>query len=109
MKYSKADSVVDVDIQRGGQYGESSLLVSVSNVTGQQGCPDPDKVFVRFYRNPFASDTTGSGVGLYLVRELTKLLKGFVRYSYSADTNRVSFVVELPELSECPESVNPYA
>lgn len=109
LKYSKADTAVEVDIQRGGQYGETSLLVSVSNVTGQQGYPDPHKVFVRFYRHPLASDTTGSGVGLYLVQELTKLLKGFVRYSYRADTNRVSFFVELPELSESPEKGIPCA
>ena len=100
LKYSKTDSIVEVNMHRGGESGETSLVISVSNVIGQQGYPDPEKVFNRFYRHPLASDTTGSGVGLYLVQELATLLKGYVHYRYHAETQQVSFVVELPEFPE---------
>ena len=109
LKYSKADSAVEVSVHRGGEHGETSLVVSVTNEIGQQGHPDPDKVFVRFYRHQLASETTGSGVGLYLVQELAMILKGYVRYGYSAETKRVCFVVELPEFTERPESGSPDA
>jgi signal transduction histidine kinase len=100
LKYSKPDSAVEVSVHRGGEFGKNSLVVSVSNEIGQQGYPDPGKVFVRFYRHLLASETTGSGVGLFLVQELAMILKGYVRYGYSAETMRVCFVVELPELTE---------
>jgi len=106
LKYSKPDSAVEVNIHRGGEFGKNSLVISVSNEVGQQGYPEPGEVFVRFYRHPLASNTTGSGVGLYLVQELATLLKGYVRYRYSAETNQVRFIVELPE---CPESGSPNA
>lgn len=100
LKYSKAHSDVDINIQLTKKGAERFLVLSVTNEIGLQGYPDPDQVFKRFYRHLLASDTTGSGIGLYLVQELTALLKGQIRYSYCADTGRVSFILELSEFKD---------
>ena len=95
LKYSPPDSDVTVAITQSISSSTRHLLMEVTNQIGTKGFPDKRMVFTRFYRNPLAVQTTGSGVGLYLVHGLVQLLHGHIEYRPS-DT-QVVFRLQLPE------------
>ena len=74
--------------------GRSGVLISVANKPGLAGTPDPQQVFQKYYRNPAAHCKSGSGLGLYLVHNIIKLLGGWVSCHSSDDV--VEFKVWLP-------------
>ena len=94
LKYSPSDSFVSVELFQSMKDSDLSITVTVSNQVGRQGMPALDSVFNRFYRNPLAMNTPGSGLGLYLVKEMSKALGGSVKYLPDATTVRLT--VELP-------------
>ena len=95
LKYSPAGSEVQVSLARQGAEANGALVIEVANEVGNKGAPDPGLVFTRFYRHPLAQETSGSGVGLYLVEALIKLMGGQIEYLPSTD--QVMFRVTLPE------------
>jgi signal transduction histidine kinase len=98
LKYSPVDHEVYVSVTR--PPNPNLLSITITNKIGPKGAPDPNMVFHRFYRNPLAQDTAGSGVGLCLVYQLVQLLKGQIAYEPSPIN--VIFKLEIPE-------ANPYA
>ena len=80
LKYAKSGSQVDIGVHPYSHHGRAGILVSVSNVPGAAGMPDPRQVFKKYYRSSGAHSQTGSGLGLYLVRNVVRLLGGWVRY-----------------------------
>lgn len=95
LKYSREGSPVRVSLARHSADQHGALVIEVANEVGNKGAPDPGLVFTRFYRHPLAQETSGSGVGLYLVRALVRLMGGEIEYLTSA--NQVMFRVTLPE------------
>lgn len=93
LKYSPADSEVRLVIHETNN--PNTLHATVSNTIGPNGAPDKDKVFQRYYRNPLAQDSTGSGIGLYLVDQLVKRLDGTILFE--ASETEVRFNLTLPE------------
>jgi K+-sensing histidine kinase KdpD len=92
-KYAQEGTSIEVTLQ--AQAGDpTQWLVRVSNHPGRVGLPDPRQVFQKYYRNPQARRSSGTGLGLYLVWHLVKLLGG--RVSYEPGDGRVHFVVCLP-------------
>ena len=94
LKYSPANSPIHIELFKRTVDTGSKICVQVSNEVGAQGTPDFSVVFNRFYRNPLAMNTPGSGLGLYLVKEICIILGGSIRYMPESTT--VKFVVELP-------------
>jgi two-component system, sensor histidine kinase LadS len=90
LKYSPADTLVQVDLQ---QLPQGVTLV-VANHAGAAGLPDPAQVFQKYYRNPRAKAEIGAGLGLYIVRGLVHLLSGAI--AYTTTDGRVSFKVSFP-------------
>ena len=70
------------------------MVLKVRNKLGRAGAPDKSKVFEKYYRNELAQATTGSGLGLYIVRALTQLLGGQVDFAHEDET--VTFSITLP-------------
>ena len=70
------------------------LQLEVANVPGPAGWPDADKVFNKYYRSPNARRQAGTGLGLFLVRNLVHILGG--RIDYVPDDSRIRFRVQLP-------------
>lgn len=90
LKYSPNNSPVNVTLSG----GEAALAILVENQVGRAGFPDPAMVFDKYYRAGLARQQTGSGLGLYLVRALVRLLGGSV--SYEPQNEKIRFVVRLP-------------
>ena len=57
-----------------------NIIFRVSNAIGPAGRPDPAKVFEKYYRAPQTQGYSGSGVGLFLSRELAGMLGGELLY-----------------------------
>ena len=75
--------------------GETKVaIVAVQNKIGAIGSPDMDKVFEKYYRSPKAHERTGSGLGLYLVRNLVNLLGGLI--TCKIDDGSIFFELQIP-------------
>jgi len=80
VKYSPPLSVITVRAEAAPDAGRPGIQISVQNLPGAAGLPDPARLFNRYYRSPGAQKQSGSGLGLYLVRSFSALLGGQVRY-----------------------------
>lgn len=94
LKYADTNHPIYIDACQFEQQERGGILVSIANVPGRAGMPDPQRVFEKYYRSPGAYRKTGSGLGLYLVRGLLEQLGGWVRYSPSF--NKVRFELWIP-------------
>jgi signal transduction histidine kinase len=90
IKYSKPKSTIKIEaIEKSGY-----ISIFFRNEISTTMVPDESSIFERFYRHPLAQKHRGAGLGLYLTREICKLLGGHIAYSHQNGV--VSFVVELP-------------
>lgn len=92
LKYSPPGSSVDVWVLE--RESLRQLAIGVGNSVGSAGVPDARQVFTKYYRQPEVSGISGSGLGLYLVKQLMDLLRGELRWS--ADAQRVEFECRFP-------------
>lgn len=89
-KYSAPDSPIEVRLRQ----QEKQVWLEVSNLVGPSGWPEADKVFDKYYRSPHARRQAGTGLGLYLVNQLSRVLGGGI--SYRPDDRHVRFMLRLP-------------
>jgi signal transduction histidine kinase len=90
LKYSPQGSPVMITLT-----GDvTKVCVAVENAVGSADFPNPEQVFSKYYRSALAHQRTGSGLGLYLVQSLVKLLGGTVHYEAQAES--IHFRVYLP-------------
>lgn len=94
IKYADPAHPITLDFAHEERDGRRGLGLVIANVPGLAGMPDPEKVFDKFYRSPGAHRLAGAGLGLFLVRGVSKLLDGKVDYLPTAD--RVAFHLWLP-------------
>jgi signal transduction histidine kinase len=95
LAYSPPESVVTLTVQKiTSQHPPSWLVLSVSNHVGKAGMPDAQKVFTKYYRAAAAHQRTGSGLGLFLVKNLAEMVEGHLLYR-SSPSERVQVVFEL--------------
>ena len=92
LKYGASGTPVQVSVAV--ESAPSAVIaVTVANVVGRAGRPDPARVFEKYYRSPEAQGYTGSGVGLHLAGQLARMLGGKLRYL--AGTEAVVFQLRL--------------
>ena len=94
LKYALPETVIPIHAEAFTFEARPGIRISVQNVPGTAGLPDPEKVFSKYYRSPNAQRQTGSGLGLYLVRSFTGLLGGNIRYEVTQGQAR--FVLWIP-------------
>ena len=94
-KYAEPDSPIALrlSIDRTAS-GTPSMCLEIANQPNKANWPDPQKVFVKYYRSPHARRQAGTGLGLYLVHSLMKVMGG--RIEYSPTETQVRFVLTLP-------------
>jgi two-component system, sensor histidine kinase LadS len=94
LKYGKESEKIHLELSRKILEKKPHALITISNEAGSAGVPDADKVFEKYYRAPRAYEKTGSGLGLYLVKNFVELIGGSLQFS--AKDNVVTFKVKLP-------------
>jgi len=94
-KYAAPDSPIELRISTfTAASGAPSMRLDIANQPRQANWPDPDKVFLKYYRSPHARRQAGTGLGLYLAHNLMKVMGGSIAYA-PTDT-QVRFVLTLP-------------
>jgi signal transduction histidine kinase len=89
LKYASPDSLVEFKVESVQQSGHASTVFSVSNEVPQEGAPDPDLVFQRYYRSEWAKQQSGAGLGLWLAQSMAHALN--TEILYTLQQNNVSF------------------
>lgn len=98
-KYASPDSPIRLRLGTStAPDGVPTVTMSLSNTPGRAGWPEADKVFDKYYRSPHARRQAGTGLGLYLVRNLVQVMGGQIRYEPTA--REVCFVLQLPTAPE---------
>jgi signal transduction histidine kinase len=97
LKYSPPGSAVTVAMEDRTELGRGGVVVRVCNQPGTAGRPDPQRVFSKYYRSEGAHRTTGSGLGLFVVRGLAHRLGGRVEYCEGPLADPVCFEFWLPK------------
>ena len=80
LKYGAEGAPVQLLAMASSREGVAGIAVVVSNLPGKAGWPDPRQLFHKYYRHPRARKETGSGLGLFLVDGLTRLMQGHIDY-----------------------------
>lgn len=96
-KYSAPGTPIVVRLQAPHRLssGAVGMQLQVCNAPGAAGWPDADKVFDKYYRSPNARRQAGTGLGLFLVRNLVQILGG--RIDYTPEAQRICFTLQLPQ------------
>ncbi|WP_293626225.1 MULTISPECIES: ATP-binding protein [unclassified Polynucleobacter] len=95
LKYSSADSKITIRAQTFFINGHSGIRITIANPVPPELAPEPHSLFHRFYRHPLAQKTRGSGLGLYICKELCAVLGGAIQYQYI--NHDATFTIELPQ------------
>ena len=86
LKYSPPGSAIDVELHA----GTTMVQLKVRNLVETEMQPDPDKIFSRYYRHPKAQQVRGTGLGLFLVREICQKMGAQIAFKGSAGTVQLS-------------------
>jgi signal transduction histidine kinase len=92
--YSAPRSAISLSVLPLDDAGVHGIQISIENMPGSAGMPDPSKVFTKYYRSAGARAQTGSGLGLYLAHSFTTLLGG--KISFATDSGYIRFTLWLP-------------
>lgn len=90
LKYSAIDSTIDLFLYA----ANNRIYFTLSNQVDDTLMPAESKLFSRFYRHPNAHHISGTGLGLFLVHELSQRLNGTVHF-LKMDKS-VTFEVTIP-------------
>jgi two-component system, sensor histidine kinase LadS len=113
VKYAAADSSIRMhsSIRAGSGTSSQRWCLALSNDVGPIGFPDPQRLFTKYYRAPGARQHSGTGLGLYWVRGMARILGGDLIHHARGD--QVVFELSLPiiegEPSEEEEVSQPMA
>lgn len=93
-KYAPPNVPIQVMVHATPQAKHRFAHIEVMNPPGPAGWPEADKVFEKYYRSPHARRQTGTGLGLFLSRNLAQVMGGHV--DYAPLEGCIRFVVRIP-------------
>lgn len=94
LKYSPSESVIHAQIENITQNEIPEVQLLVINELASGDLVDPERVFDKYFRGASATRISGSGLGLFLVKELSQALGGDVKCSIM--NNSVTFTICIP-------------
>jgi signal transduction histidine kinase len=98
VRYSIPNTDIAIHIEAGhlrsknGQ--KAAVKIVVQNAIVDADMPALPQIFDKYYRGPSSTKVSGSGLGLFFVKELAHALQGDVQCS--TDTNSITFTVWIP-------------
>ena len=94
VKYSKNSSKVDLKLENKGDFN----LIFIKNYGSYLEKEEQEKIFEKFYRvdSYIKSSTQGSGLGLYIAKNLAEKMQGDILVNSSKEENFCEMIVKLP-------------
>jgi len=80
-KYSVRGSEIRIALGAQAVDGAEGVLLQITNLVGDAGAPDPERLFSKYYRSKRAHRQPGSGLGLFLVASWVSALGGAPSYT----------------------------
>lgn len=74
---------------------QAKIQITISNDVPEGSHLDPDRLFEKFYRGTHASSISGTGLGLFIAREILLTLSGSI--VVRCENGVIHFVVTLPQ------------
>lgn len=99
-KYCASGTEIRVQVETETVAHRTGVVFRVSNVVGEAGIPDLDRVFAKYYRAKRAHRKPGSGLGLFLVDRWVSALDGTVQCLISDEgegVRMITFIVWVPK------------
>ena len=93
-KYSSPDSLIKLKFEESSRMGRQGWAWQFDSLSGISGLPDPQRLFEKYYRSPKAKRQSGSGLGLFLVKQLMEVMGGTV--CYRTESEHAIFEIWLP-------------
>ena len=91
--YSKPHSTITIN----GKQADTEYLIEIKTRGVSLSGEETPLIFTKFFRGANKpANSSGSGLGLYLVKEYTKLLKGKIWFSSKGD--ETIFQISLPNM-----------
>ncbi|MDP3620535.1 MAG: 7TM-DISM domain-containing protein [Polynucleobacter sp.] len=98
VRYSIPNTDIAIHIEachaRAENEQNAGIKIAVQNAIADTDMPVLSQVFDKYYRGPSSTKVSGSGLGLFFVKELAHALRGNVQCS--VDTNSITFTVWIP-------------
>lgn len=98
VRYSIPNTDIAIHIDAGHVKAENgqkpAVKIAVQNAIADADLPVLSQIFDKYYRGPSSSKVSGSGLGLFFVKELAHALQGDVQCS--TDANSITFTVWIP-------------
>ncbi len=91
--YGLADTCVRASVERADFQGRPGVALCVTNAVGPAGKPDPTHLFLKYQRGSGTVNQSGTGLGLYLSRQLARRMGGELAFHDGED---VRFQLWLP-------------
>jgi signal transduction histidine kinase len=85
---------IELDHARAGNGHNTTVKINVQNEIADADMPVLSQVFDKYYRGPSSTKISGSGLGLFFVKELVQALQGDVQCS--TENNSITFTVWIP-------------
>ena len=101
LKYAAPATPIGIRCDAEPRGGQAGFRLSVDNQVEPGSAPAAGQVFVRYFRGANSHDVSGTGLGLYLTRELLRLQGGEADYRADGE-GRVSFGIWLPAPESAP-------
>ena len=93
LKYSVAESLVELKVEYKTSSFNSELLFSVSNEVADDAKLDSIRVFDRYYRSESAKQHSGAGLGLWLAQSMAHTLGSHIKLTTERQHVRFEFSI----------------
>lgn len=103
LKYALPGTPITLRSDAEQQGGKPGFRLSVDNQVAAGSSPGAGQVFERYYRGANSHEVSGTGLGLYLTRELARLQGGEADYR-CGPAGQVSFSIWLPAPDDALEA-----
>lgn len=74
LKYSSKDSEIFISLYPIQNNDKNQIVFEVRNLISSEIKLDSNQIFKRYYRHPNANATSGSGLGLYLIKKIASII-----------------------------------
>lgn len=95
-RYAPAQSPIALRLERRQDGGRQGVQITMTNQTDAPDAFDPARVFDKFYRGGSSRATGGTGLGLFIAREIIQALGGSIAATVSG--HEVRFTLFVPDL-----------